>query len=404
MLQRSAQERSSLETPLPIYLDFQATTPLDPRVLERMLPFLSGPVGNPHSTSHLHGVTASKAVEVAREQIAALIGATPEEIVFTSGATEANNLLIRGAFQGSESTGKRSMVTSSAEHKSVLEIAARLGASGTNVRTVSVNSEGLVEPDRLAAAIDDTTTLVSIMAVNNEIGVIQPLAELADKARSKGAWFHTDAAQAVGKVRVDATDFDMASIASHKLYGPSGIGAAFTARRLRKRIEPLLFGGGQEGGMRSGTLPVALCVGFGAACEIAFVEMEKEASRLLQLRDQFLAILRERGVAFEINGSLARRIAGNLNIYFPGVDAEALLMRARNIISLSTGSACTAESLEPSHVLLALGLGTERAEESVRIGFGRSTTAAEILIAADALTKAVAALAKVGYKAPDMER
>jgi len=251
--------------------------------------------------------------------------------------------------------------------------------------------------------VDEGTALVSIMAVNNEIGVIQPIAQIAEIARSKGALFHSDAAQAVGKTPFRAADVDVASISSHKLYGPPGIGAAFVRKGLRKEIEPLLIGGGQEGGLRSGTLPVALCVGFGVACQLAQEEMAYEAARLTILRDEFLAVLYDSGVSFRINGDIVKRLPGNLNIHFPGVDAEALLMRVRNKISISTGSACTADSIEPSHVLTALGEGEERAEESVRVGFGRTTTSVDVFSAAKELTKAVAGLAKVGYKAPLVE-
>jgi cysteine desulfurase len=404
MLERSLEAPRALETSAPIYLDFQATTPLDPRVLAEMLPYLSGPGGNPHSTSHLHGIAALKAVEDARRHVAALINATPDEIVFTSGATEANNLIIQGVFNSARVDGRTGIVTSTTEHKAVLEVTAHLHARGAEVRYARVSPDGMIDLDQLKKLVDGSTALVSVMAVNNEIGVLQPIDEISKIARNAGALFHTDAAQAVGKVLFDVSDIDVASISGHKLYGPMGIGAAYVARNARRAIEPLVFGGGQERGLRSGTLPVALCVGFGAACRIAAEELAGEAARLLELRDQFLAILRESGVAFDVNGTLDKRVAGNLNLYFPGVDAEALLMRVRSEMSISTGSACTADSLEPSHVLLALGFGDARAEQSVRIGLGRSTTEAEVRTASRKLAKAVAALSKVGYKTPLMER
>ena len=393
-----------MEAIAPIYLDFQATTPLDPRVLAEMLPYLSGPAGNPHSTSHLHGIAALKAVENARRQVAALIDATPDEIVFTSGATEANNLIIQGVFNSARIHGRTGIVTSTTEHKAVLEVTAHLHANGAEVRYAHVSPDGIIDLDELRKMVDGSTALVSVMAANNEIGVLQPVDEISKIARNAGALFHTDAAQAIGRVPFNVSEIDMASISSHKLYGPMGIGAAYVARNAQRDIEPLVFGGGQERGLRSGTLPVALCVGFGAACRIAAEELVGEAARLLGLRDQFLAILRESGVPFEVNGTLDKRVPGNLNLHFPGVDAEALLMRVRNDMSISTGSACTADSLEPSHVLLALGFGDVRAEESVRIGLGRSTTEAEVQTASRKLAKGVAALGKVSYKMPLMER
>lgn len=404
MLEESLETPVAFEAREPIYLDFQATTPLDPRVLAEMLPYLSGPAGNPHSTSHFHGIAASKAVEAARSDVAELIGATPDEIIFTSGATEANNLIIQGVLNSVRVSGRRRIVTCTTEHKAVLEVVAHLSGRGAEIRSAPVFPNGMVDLDQLNGLVDDTTGLVSIMTVNNEIGVLQPVEEISRIARAAGSFFHTDAAQAVGKVPFNVSEIDAASISSHKLYGPMGIGAAYLARNVRRVVEPVVFGGGQERGIRSGTLPVALCVGFGAACRIAAKELDYEAARLLALRNQFLEILQESGVHFEVNGALDRRVAGNLNIHFPHVDAEALLMRVRNDMSISTGSACTADSIQPSHVLLALGFGEARAEESVRIGMGRSTTEAEVHTAAQKLAKAVASLTKVGYKTSLMER
>lgn len=379
-----------------IYLDHQATTPMDARVLDAMLPFFSAAFGNPHSSRHSHGIDAMAAVQEARGRIASLIGARPDEIVFTSGATEANNLAIKGAMARSS---RRGLTTLSTEHHAVLDVARSLSRKGVDLAVVGVQQDGLVDVAALAAAVDDRTALISVMAANNEIGVLQPLEEIAAIARRRDALFHTDAAQAVGKVPLDvaAIGVDLMSISAHKLYGPMGIGALFVARRAAQRIEPLIEGGGQEMGFRSGTLPAALCVGFGEACRIAHAEMEQEASRLGLLREAFVDRLRQAGTDFAINGSMERRIAGNLNISFAGVDAEALLMRLRGKLSVASGSACTSDSLDPSHVVVELGYGVERAEEAIRVGFGRTTTMEETLRGADILAHAVARLARVGY-------
>ncbi len=384
---------------MPIYLDYQATTPLDPRVLDRMLPYLSGVVGNPHSTSHLHGMEAHRAVERARAQVAGLIGAQPGEIVFTSGATEANNMLLRGAAAFARGCGRDAVVTCATEHRAVLDVVERMGAQGAQVRVVGVDRLGMLRVDELEAALDDRVGVVSVMAANNEIGVLQPISRIAGMARTVGALMHSDMAQAVGKVPIDVHDVgvDLASFSGHKLHGPMGIGAAFVSRASRRRVEALLHGGGQEGGLRSGTLPVALCVGFGEACALAGEEMRAEAEKLRDLRDRFLGKLGAAGVAFDVNGDSERRLPGNLNLHFPGVDAEALMMRVRDRVSISSGSACTAESIEPSHVVAALA-GTERAEESLRIGFGRQTTGAEVDEAAEVIANAVAALGRLVYR------
>jgi cysteine desulfurase len=364
-----------------------------------MLPYMSGLVGNPHSTSHLHGVEARRAVELARSQVAALLGGQPDEIVFTSGATEANNLLIRGAATDGFKHGRHVVATCATEHKAVLDVVERLTEQGADVRVVGVDGSGIVDLEALSIALDPRASLVSLMAANNEIGVLQPLKLVADMAREAGALMHSDVAQAAGKIPLDlpALGVELASVSGHKLYGPMGIGAAFVSRTVRRRIEPLLHGGGQEGGLRSGTLPVALCVGFGAACEIAADGMAAETKRLLSHRRRFSDRLASAGVGFTINGDLDRRLAGNLNIHFPGIDAEALLMTVRNSVSISSGSACTAESIDASHVISALG-GINRAEESVRVGFGRQTTEAEVDEAADVLANAVAALGRFVYR------
>jgi cysteine desulfurase len=384
---------------MPIYLDYQATTPLDGRVLHAMLPYLSGAVGNPHSTSHVHGADARRAVDLARAQVAGLIGARPDEIVFTSGATEANNMLLLGVAADSRARGRDVVVTCVTEHKAVLGVVDGLARSGFGVRLIGVGSDGMIDLQALEAALDDRVAVVSVMAANNEIGVLQPLAAVAAMARGVGALVHSDAAQAVGKVPFDvgAAGVDLASMSGHKIYGPMGVGAAYVSRSVRHRVQALMLGGGQEGGLRSGTLPVALCVGFGTACSLAAEERETEARALTALRQLFAERLLAGGALFEVNGDPERRLPGNLNLHFPGVDAEALLMSVRDAVSISSGSACTAESVEPSHVVTALG-GLERAEESVRIGFGRQTTREEVVKAAGVVAGAAVALGRVGYR------
>lgn len=385
--------------PPPIYLDYQATTPLDPRVLDAMLPYLTSRVGNPHSSTHQHGREAMRAVEDARGQVAALIGAQPNELIFTSGATESNNMLIRGAAAAGARSGRNRVITCATEHQAVLKVAQSLIAQGHDLVTLSVDQTGLINPAAFTQAATDTLAVATIMTANNEIGVVQPIAALAELAHAGGGLFHSDAAQAVGKLAIDvaALGVDLMSLSAHKLYGPMGIGAAYIASRARRRIDPLILGGGQQGGHRSGTLPVALCVGFGEACRISLAEMAVETRRLDQYRADFLDILREEGIAFDINGAMAPRLSGNLNLSFAGVDAEALLMRTGRHLSISSGSACTTESLDPSHVVLALHVGRDRAESAVRISFGRMTTAEEVTIAARCVAKAVARLRTVSY-------
>jgi cysteine desulfurase len=375
--------------PRPVYLDYQATTPVDARVLDAMLPYFREKFGNPHSTSHALGREAAEAVERARAQVAALIGADPREIVFTSGATESNNLAIKGAARFLREHCNR-VVTLETEHKCVLESARRLEREGFEVAVLPVGPDGLADLDALAAAIDERTALVSVMAANNEIGVIQPLAEIGALAHAKGALFHTDAAQGVGKLPIDveAMHIDLLSISGHKIYGPKGIGALYVRRRPRVRLDPLFDGGGQERGHRSGTLPAPLCVALGEACAVAATEMAGEGARLGTLRNRLLQRLREGVPDLRVNGDLDRRLPGNLNVAFPGVDALALLDTLPEL-ALSTGSACTSAEVEPSYVLKALGLDDALAIGAVRIGLGRFTTEAEIEFAAEALTAAV---------------
>jgi cysteine desulfurase len=381
----------------PIYLDFQATTPVDPRVLADMLPWLSERWGNPHATDHRFGREAAAAIENARRQVAELLGADTREIVFTSGATESNNLLIKAAATMMAAAGRPRIVTCSTEHKAVLEVVAGLARAGHPVTVLDVPGSGVIDVDRVGHVLDPDVGLVSIMAVNNEIGVEQPIAAIGALCRRRGVLFHTDAAQAAGKVPLDvvAAEIDLLSLSAHKLYGPQGIGAAYVRRPLRRSLLPQVQGGGQEGGLRAGTLPTALCVGIGRAAKIAGEEMAGERCRLAGLRDRFLALLHDAGVAFEVNGDLERRWPGNLNVSFDQVDAEALLMRVGDELALSSGSACTTRSLEPSHVIMALGDDPSRAETAVRIGFGRPTSTEEVDRAAAILIGAVRRLRQV---------
>jgi cysteine desulfurase len=378
----------------PIYLDYQATTPMDPRVLEAMLPYFTVKFGNPHST-HAFGREAEAAVEKARGQTAALIGADPREVVFTSGATESNNIAIKGAarFARAHARGgapRDRVVTLATEHKCVLESARALEREGFEVAVLPVQPDGIVDPGRLAEALNERTALVSVMAVNNEIGTVQPLAEIGALARARGVLFHTDAAQAVGKMPLDveAMNIDLLSVSGHKIYGPKGIGALYVRRRPRVRLEPLFDGGGQERGVRSGTLPAPLCVGFGEACAVAGLEMAEEAERLRGLRERFLVRLRAAAPDVRLNGHPTERVAGNLNVSFAGVDAETLLEACPGL-ALSTGSACSSASVEPSYVLKALGLPDEIAAGGIRIGLGRFTAASEVDYAVDTLVAAV---------------
>jgi cysteine desulfurase len=376
----------------PIYLDYQATTPMDPRVLDAMMPYFTTKFGNPASRSHSYGWEAEEAVETARAQVAKIIGADEKEIVFTSGATESNNLAIKGVAQFYKDR-RNHIVTLVTEHKCVLDTCRHLEQEGFEVTYLPVEKSGLVDLDKLRAAVTDKTVLVSVMAVNNEIGVIQPLKEIGAICREKGAFFHTDCAQAVGKIKLDVEEMniDLMSISGHKIYGPKGIGALYVRRRPRVRLVAMINGGGQERGFRSGTLPTPLCVGLGEACAIAMKEMDGEAERLRGLRDRFLGKLRERLPEIYVNGDLEQRIPGNLNISFAFVEGESLIMGIKSL-SVSSGSACTSASLEPSYVLRALGVEEEMAHTSLRIGFGRFTTEREIDRAVDDIARHVTKL------------
>jgi cysteine desulfurase len=377
-----------------IYLDHHATTPVDARVLETMLPFFSEKFGNAASKQHQFGWSAADAVERARKQIATLIGAGSKDIVFTSGATEANNLAIKGAAKaraaGSADGSRDHLVTVVTEHKAVLDPIASLAQQGWRVTVVPVDGDGLIDLQELEQAITDRTALVSVMAANNEIGVLQPIKEAAALAHAKGAWMHTDAVQAVGKVAfdVEALDVDFASMTAHKIYGPKGVGALYV-RRKNVKIAAEIDGGGQERGMRSGTLNVPGIVGFGRAAEIARAEMPAEATRMAMLRDRLLSGLQAKTDGMTVNGALSARLPGNLNVSFAGVDGEALLVSLDDV-AVSSGAACT--QAEPSHVLMALGLSKDRALASLRFGIGRSTTEADVDYAARKVSDVVARL------------
>jgi cysteine desulfurase len=375
----------------PIYLDNQATTACDPRVVQAMLPFFTEHYGNPHSAEHAMGRFAEAAVEQARAHIAALIGADPREIVLTSGATESNNIAIKGAARhaAAQGTTSRRIVTVATEHKCVLESVADLAAEGFEPVFLPVRPDGLLDPAALRDALATPTLLVSVMAVNNETGVIQNIAALAALAHEAGALFHTDAAQAAGKIPLDveAMRIDLLSISGHKLYGPKGVGALYVRRRPRVRLAPLFSGGGQERGLRSGTLPAPLIVGFGEACRIAAAEMATDHARIATLRDRMLQALRTRIPDLALNASADSRIPGNLNLTFPATPAQTLMQRTPELC-VSTGSACSSAEIEPSYVLRALGLSDDQAARTLRIGIGRFTSPADIDAAAAMLADA----------------
>ncbi|KHJ31086.1 putative cysteine desulfurase [Erysiphe necator] len=363
----------------PIYLDMQATTPLDPRVLDSMLPFYCELYGNPHSRTHAYGWETEKAVEKSRKHIADLIGADPKEIIFTSGATESNNMSIKGLARFCRRAGKkRHIITTQTEHKCVLDSCRHLQDEEFSITYLPVQSNGLIDLKNLEDAIRPETALVSIMSVNNEIGVIQPIEDIGKICRAKKVFFHTDAAQAVGKIPLDVNkmNIDLMSISSHKIYGPKGIGACYVRRRPRVRLDPLISGGGQERGLRSGTLAPALVVGFGEACRIAIEEMAYDSKRIKTLSDRLLTGLLSMEHTTQ-NGDSDSFYPGCVNVSFSYVEGESLLMALKDI-ALSSGSACTSASLEPSYVLRALGNSDESAHSSIRFGIGRFTTESEI--------------------------
>ncbi|XP_030528397.1 cysteine desulfurase, mitochondrial [Rhodamnia argentea] len=367
----------------PLYLDMQATSPVDPRVLDAMLPFYLHRYGNPHSRTHLYGWESDLAVESARSHVASLIGASPKEIVFTSGATESNNISVKGVMHFYRDK-KRHVITTQTEHKCVLDSCRHLQQEGFEVTYLPVRPDGIVDLERLRSAIRPDTGLVSVMAVNNEIGVIQPMEEIGRLCKEFNVPFHTDAAQALGKIPIDVDKWNVSlmSLSGHKIYGPKGIGALYMRRRPRIRVEPQMNGGGQERGIRSGTVPTPLVVGMGAACELAMKEMEYDHRRISALQERLLNAIKEKIDGVVVNGSMERRYTGNLNLSFAYVEGESLLMGLKEV-AVSSGSACTSASLEPSYVLRALGVEEDMAHTSIRYGIGRFTTEEEIDRAAE---------------------
>ena len=361
-----------------IYLDYQATTPVDKRVIDKMLPYFGEIYGNPHSRNHSFGWEAEQAVEVARENVANIIGANPKEIIFTSGATESNNLAIKGLadFYGDK---KNHIITCVTEHKCVLESCRLLSEKGFEVTYLQVNKDGLIDLKDLESKINEKTLLVSIMGVHNEIGVIQPLKEIGNICRKNGVFFHTDCAQAIGKIKinVDEMNIDLLSISGHKIYAPKGVGALYVRRKPRVRISAMMSGGGQERGMRSGTLSPALCVGLGEACKICADEIDEESKRITKLKNILLEGIQGECDDIFINGSETDRVPGNINLSFAYVEGESLMMGIKNL-AVSSGSACTSASLEPSYVLKALGVSEELAHTSLRIGIGRYTSEKDV--------------------------
>jgi cysteine desulfurase len=387
---------------LPIYMDNHATTRLDPRVLEAMMPWLTDVYGNAASRSHSFGWTAEQAVETARAQVAKLIGASAREIVFTSGATESDNLAITGTIQAH--AGSAHIITQATEHKAVLDTCAWLEKQGTRVTVLPVDPDGRIRLDDLRRALDEKPILVTVLFANNEIGTIQPIDEIGALCHERGVLFHTDAAQAVGKIPIDVNraNIDLLSISGHKIYGPKGIGALYV-RRHNPRVELVeqMHGGGHERGMRSGTLNVPGIVGLGAACAIAAAEMESEAARLTAMRDRLQAKLLAALDHVRVNGSQQHRLPGNLNMTFERVDSETLMMGVKEV-ALSSGSACTSAKIEPSHVLRALGLGEEAAHSSIRFGLGRFNTEEEVDYVAEHLIDVVRKLRELSPEYADI--
>jgi cysteine desulfurase len=384
---------NSTHVKLPIYMDNHATTPMDPRVLDAMLPTFTKVFGNAASRNHSFGWEAEKLVERAREQVGELIGASGKEIVFTSGATESNNLAIKGAAHFYKEKGKH-IITSKIEHKATIDSCRALEMEGFSVTYLEPGKDGIVTAAQVEAALRPDTVLVTLMWANNEIGTINPIAEIGKLTRSKGVLLHTDAVQAAGKipVNVDAANVDLLSLSAHKLYGPKGVGALYVRRKPRVRLTPIIDGGGHERGLRSGTLNVPGIVGMGAACEVARLDLPVESARLSALRDRLYDKLKKAIPEAYVNGSLEHRLPGNLNISFAFVEGESMLMSLNKAVAVSSGSACTSASLEPSYVLRALGLGDDLAHSSIRFGLGRFNTEAEVDYVADLVIANVARL------------
>lgn len=373
----------------PLYMDYQSTTPTDPRVVEAMIPFFTEKFGNPHSRSHHYGWESEAAVEEARQKVADLIGADPKEIIFTSGATESNNLVIKGVARFYKDK-KDHIITVKTEHKCVLDACRHLEDEGFMVTYLGVKKDGIIDLEELKSAITDKTALVSVMAVNNEIGVIQPIEEIGKICREKGVFFHSDIAQAFGKIplNVNESNIDLASISGHKIYGPKGVGAMYIRKKPRVRIVPMINGGGQERGMRSGTVPTPLVVGLGKAAEIAKAEMADEYARIKRLSDKLMNKIQEGAKDVFLNGSHEHRYPGNLNLSFAYIEGESMILAIKDL-AVSSGSACTSSSLEPSYVLKSIGVGDELAHTSIRFGIGRFTTEEEIDFAADLILSKV---------------
>lgn len=373
----------------PLYLDAQATTPIDPRVLDHMLPYMTNMYGNPHSRTHQYGWESEKGVENAREQVARLINADPKEIIFTSGATESNNISVKGVARFYKEN-KKHVLTTTIEHKCVLDSCRALEDEGFSVTYLPVKKNGIIDLEEFEKSLRPDTGLVSIMYVNNEIGVIQPIKEIGEICRKRRIFFHTDAAQAVGKIPIDVNKekIDLMSISGHKLYGPKGVGALYVRRKPRVRLEPIQSGGGQERGMRSGTVPTNLCVGLGASAQISLEDMEFDTERISYLSKRLIDKITSELTHCVINGDPENRYPGCVNISFAFVEGESLLMALKSI-ALSSGSACTSASLEPSYVLRAIGAEEDLAHSSIRFGIGRFTTEAEIDYTAETTIKHV---------------
>ena len=380
----------------PIYLDYQATTPVDPRVLETMEPYWSTEFGNPHSEGHQFGWNARRAVERARSQVADLIGGDDDEIVFVSGATESCNLALRGLANSGPRGQRQQVITLATEHPAVLETARRLGDQGLAVEVLPVEPDGLLDLDRLASALSDQTLLVSCMLVNNEIGVIQPLEQISTLCHADGAFVHTDATQAAGRIKVDVDQLgvDLLSLSGHKIYGPNGVGILYIRKRPDLTLEPILTGGSQERGIRPGTVAVPLVVGMGEACAIVYAQLENDAKRMADLGQKLLAELTEECPKLMTFGTMLARIPGNLSIGVPGVPGELLVEAVSGEVAISTGAACSTGSPEPSPVLLALGAEPELAATGVRISLGRFTTDEEIHAASRSLRQAIKTLTR----------
>ena len=379
-----------------IYLDNQATTAIDPSVFQAMEPWFKDKFGNAASRNHAYGWEAEEGVEIAREAVAAIINALPKEIIFTSGATEANNLALQGAARFYQEQGQH-IITIKTEHKAVLDVCGYLEKEGFEITCLPVGKDGILDVNKLADAIRPDTILVSIMHANNEIGVIQPIKEIGALCKSKEIIFHVDAAQSVGKIPVDVIEMniDLLSISAHKFYGPKGVGALFIRRKNpRIQLKPIMFGGGHERGIRSGTLPVPNIVGLGKACEIATEVMIDESRKIAALRDALLKGIRDENPNARINGSMKQRLADNLNMSFPGINNEAVIAAVPEI-AISSGAACTTSTMEPSHVLLALGLSKNEAYSSLRFGIGRFNTKEDIDIASESINRCMKKLKKI---------